>query len=478
VDPSVFSVTAATNSDENSDPALAVLFKRIGTGGTALSDADYVYAVIKHYLPKSYGLVEKLHAMGNIAGLLSATDVVMTAVRLAAAEFYPTTGKPLTDWESPSKQQFHSLIKQKQADNDFLLKGFLPLVEHGSLMTAFDRLTALLKYDPDNNPNGLPLHAFPLLKRPLIQILLRWIRCAHLSNPTDLDSLLNNSRDDILRFVMYWQLCVIDPAKASLQAFKILVPEDAPFPAKQIVTAFIESGVARPVIAPDKLDKTLVYTADANKIRGWKRFVIPLKMKQEDKLAIDLYRSWWGRNVGQHTRPMLLWLQRETVAGFQGSPVADREEDTPYDYDHICPSNHWNNWSGSAGNIDSLMQFIDKVKGEDGEGHLYIGNSIGNLRVWDSSMNRHDGDATPTEKLKLDDEIERGKLLNGSAIHASEIDGWKACSEGKRSWNSDRALAFQQVVEQRAFTLYERYYHELDFSVWNEALVETPQTEQ
>jgi hypothetical protein len=34
-----------TDARENVDPALAVLFKRIGTGGTALTDADYVYSI-------------------------------------------------------------------------------------------------------------------------------------------------------------------------------------------------------------------------------------------------------------------------------------------------------------------------------------------------------------------------------------------------------------------------------------------------
>lgn len=160
---------------------------------------------------------------------------------------------------------------------------------------------------------------------------------------------------------------------------------------------------------------------------------------------------------------MLLWLQRETVAEFDGSPVAGREEDTPYDYDHICPVNHWGNWTGSSkGN--RLIDFLAK---ENNGGHWRVGNSIGNLRVWQSGENRSYGDATPSEKLKFDNPIERDKLLQQSAIDSSQIEGWKICSDGEKCWNETRAQAFQQVIEQRAFALYKCFYCELGFSEWS-----------
>ncbi len=66
----------------------------------------------------------------------------------------------------------------------------------------------------------------------------------------------------------------------------------------------------------------------------------------------------------------------------------------------------------------------------------------------------------------------RNELLKQSAIDPLQIEGWRACSSGERSWNKVRALAFQKVVEQRAFSLYERYYNELRFSEWHENLPE------
>lgn len=442
--------------DDISDPPLAVLFKRIGTGGTSLSDADYVYSVIKHHLPESYDLAETLHAKHNIAGLLSATDLVMTAVRLAAAE-YKSDGKFLTDWESPTKQEFHRLIKHK----DFLENGFLPLIQNNELEIAFSALTDLIQYREENNPLGLPLHAFPLLKRPLIQVLLRWIRCVQTGKPSDLNSELNKSRADVLRFIMYWLLCVTDSKKASSIVFEQLQNCDGIFSGEGVYRALLEKQVAIPIVAPETIKcikEDVAFSKDLTKLRGWKRF---LQTDESQKWVIALYQRWWGNG---YVHPALLWLQRNYVATFEGSPVAGRDEDTPYDYDHICPSNHWGD-----GRSNNLGQFLAKEGGDSG-GHWRVGNSIGNVRVWDSRKNRSDGDAAPNIKLELDsDTPERTTLLQQSAIDSSQIEQWKTCSgkEGEgRSWDEPRVEAFQDVVEKRAFTLYEHFYNELGFAEW------------
>jgi hypothetical protein len=455
---------AAVATDESNDPPLAILFKRIGTGGTPLSDADYVYSVIKHRIPETYTLVEELHRPGNIARLLSATDVVMTAVRLGAAEFSGSASKPLTDWESPNKQDFHRLIKHP----GFLIDGFLPLIKTTALTQAFDALGILLEYERDTNPNGIPSHAFPLLNRPLVQVLLRWIRIAQRSHPVDLSAVLSKSRSDVLRFVMYWQLCVTDPRKASLLAWEVLAstkPETG-FPDCDMYRIFLDKKVAVPVVSPAWIKKTKRDVAfsptDLSRLRGWTRFDTRQATTAE-KLVIDFYQRWWG-NGRTYVHPLLLWLQRDTVSGFEGSPVAGRDEDTPYDYDHICPANHWGNWTGEKG-ADRLINFL--VDG-DGNGHWRVGNSIGNMRVWQSEKNRSDGAAAPSKKLELDNLETRSALRAQSSIDATQIAGWKDCS-GERSWNDARVKAFQQVVEQRAFALYERFYTELGFSEWPEA---------
>ena len=339
-------------------------------------------------------------------------------------------------------------------------------------------LTNLLEYNSDTNPKGLPLHAFPVLNRPLVQVLLRWIRCVQLNSLNDVASVLNSNRDEVLRFIMYWQLCVIEPKKASEEVFQLLKVTNTNFPGEKIYITLVEKNVALPIFSPEQIleiNRNVVY-ADSNNLRGWKRFLIKQETEEKEKKVIQLYNRWWGSNPNRYTHPLLLWLQRKAVSDFTGNPVAGREEDTPYDYDHICPSKHWGDWTGSGANADSLLQFVEKSN--DDKGHVYVGNSIGNLRVWDSSKNRSDGDKAPNIKLEFDNpkQCERDMLLEQSAINHSQTEKWLICSgelDKERSWSPERALAFQQVVEQRAFSLYERFYNELSFSAWLEKPPET-----
>jgi hypothetical protein len=126
---------------------------------------------------------------------------------------------------------------------------------------------------------------------------------------------------------------------------------------------------------------------------------------------------------------------------------------------------------GESYKDDCIMQFLARPKNG---GHWHLGNSIGNLRVWESSKNRSDGDAAPSIKLNIDNNKELDSfetLLQQSAIDPSQIDDWRICSgdePNRRSWNENRVQAFQRVVEKRAFTLYIRFYTDLVFSAWPE----------
>jgi hypothetical protein len=82
----------SASRDADKDPGLAILFRRVGSNGTGLSNADYVFSVIKHHCPETHDLVEAIHSPAqdelreyNIAALLAPADIVGAAVRLAAA---------------------------------------------------------------------------------------------------------------------------------------------------------------------------------------------------------------------------------------------------------------------------------------------------------------------------------------------------------------------------------------------------------
>lgn len=448
---------------EDEEPELAILFKRVGAGGTALSDADYAYSLIKDLRPECHTLVENLHASKNVASTLSATNLVMTAVRLAAADH------GLTDRDAPTKSEYHRLL----VDSQFLDKHFFPALNQ--LPTAFAALHGALLYS-DSNANGIPLLAFPYLRRPLVQVLLRWLFLK--------PDVTDDDRGEMLRFSLFWMLCVTDGKKASVVAFKMLrtsVGEKLPsrFPGKTIGEALVGQGYACPLASPETLEQVndLVRTSSPKErpMRGWNsRFGDdPAEDKVKQTLR-RLYSRWWNNGNG-HTHPMLLWLQREYLdAKFDANPLAGRDEDTPYDYDHILPANHWGNWTGSGAGA-RLLEFTEPGA------HRIVGNGIGNVRIWGSSDNRSDGDKPPSYKLALKSlpnenpaeniEGKRFGLLRDSCVsdETEHCRDWELASgelTDFRKWTRERALAFQRAVEHRSFRLYERYFNEAGFALW------------
>lgn len=456
-----------TQGTANNDPPLAVLFKRIGTNGTPLSDADYVYSVIKHLRPETYDLVETLHHKGNVASLLMATDLVMSAVRLATVTWKPDDDKPVSDMENPTKQEFHRLLQR----GDFIKESFLPLIQgdqyDAEIARYFDDVQNMLSYrtGPDV---GLPKQAFPLLKRPLVQVLLRLAQVGYLKNRED-----RERRYDVMRLVLSWLVATTDPSKASRLAYEVIKNEHASgaMLGQAIHNRLLADGAAVRLATPADIEKRpgLAFSASTSLLRGESRFDARQQGDESNQAVYSFYRNHWWR-PWTHQHPILLWLQREMVAqclDTETDPMAGKDEDTPYDYDHILPYSHWGYWTGVKWG-DRLPDFADTPK------QIWVvGNGIGNVRVWASSLNRSDGDAPPIHKLGLD-VLDHGcrDLLEYSAIRSEQqhISGWREASgyAKHRSWTKERTSAFQRVVEERTFYLYEHYFEELEFFKWYE----------
>ena len=418
--------------------------------------------MIKHRRPETFDLVEKLHQKPTVANLLTATDLVMSTVRLAAVTWKPEDGKPVQDMENPSKQDFNRLIERGGFIDEFLQ---LIRVDRGAAIASyFDQVQAILDYQGGSD-TGLPKQAFPLLGRPLVQVLLRLAQVGYLNNVKD-----TALRKDVLRLVLFWLVAVINGSKASRLAYDVIKKEcDSNIElGRAIYDRLVEEEAAVPIPLPNDITDRpgLAFsTAETKQLRGEPRF--HSNKHGEDTSTYDFYRQHWWR-PWTHQHPILLWLQREMVHENldKVDPMAGKDEDTPYDYDHILPCSHWKNWTGTARG-DRLIDFVDPAERKQ---ISVVGNAIGNIRVWDSVLNRALGEASPAEKLKLDaPDGERRTLLKDSAIRIDQIQYWNLASGVKdkyRSWNRERALAFQSAVEKRTFDLYQRYFDELEFAEW------------
>jgi hypothetical protein len=464
-----------TSAPDSTEPPLALLFNRIGSNSTRLSDNDYVYAILKHLRPEVHQMVTALHdhdsgdGHGSVASLMSSTDLALTALRLACA----TDPEIKTDPENPDKEDFHKLIKT----DGFLDRSFLPVLTSGVMRQHFDQVLGFLDYREGADP-GLPRHALPHLSRPLVQVLLRLSQVGYLA---DSDSIQNESRRcDALRFVLQWWLCAKDNRKASKKAYLVVAQaiQEGHFGdtlGYRMMDALLRDGLALAMPSPSLLQARPGLTdsraSHANDIVGVNRFN-PLSEDEADKQLCDFWQHWC--TPSSHRYPLLLWLQRSYVATMDGDPVAGRDEDTPYDYDHILPHLHWGDWTGYAKGT-RILEFMKKP--------YVIGNCIGNIRAWGSSDNRSDGALAPAKKLLLipeDDledlqsmeerQIKSLSLLESSGIEPEQAKFWISClpvkGTGDRCWSFQRTKNFEIAVEQRAFSLYRRFYQEPDFQSW------------
>lgn len=447
------------------DPALAVLFQRIGTGGTALSNADYVFSVLKHHNPECHSLVQAALNKENIAALFEPVTLVTTAVRLTAAQL------GAADYPKIDKHQFAQLMKIPE----FLSSFNRNIASDGPFLTQLSGLLHAMRYDGSEGDIGLPKHALCLIDLPVLEAMLLWMQNCYIS---EIDAA---TRFRLVRFAIYWRLAVIDRDKADKLVFELLKKHTSPsaFPEEDLVHRLIENELALPMVAPETYtaDKEVLgklihcpphTSEDAHRIlRGWERFDVDVLLGGNEAIdgeqrkmleaALKLYRRF-ANGAGPHwnyRHTLLLWLQRAYVwKTFEDTPALPGSDDeTPYDFDHIIPANDWSGWTGYSKDHDpNCLPFYRRDRGQPAE--QWIGNSIGNVRVWESSDNRSLGKTSPADRLNSDEDR--------AATVVGNDEDWEAC-ESDRKWTSELAAAFQQAIETRTFNLYNKLCADLNF---------------
>lgn len=364
-------------------------------------------------------------------------------------------------------------------------------------------LDAIAYQSSETSPDiGLPKHALCLMQIHALEVILYWLQI----QSNEHCNAAQKNRDRLIRFTLCWHLTVLDAPKASMECFKELKmltgsSNVMEFPEKQLMAMLASKELALPIYSPSELEKIVtlpirlskdekdllqpVFLTQSDKVtglRGWRRFVADVDGALEEaertrrQKAVKLYERWWNLRGG-YSHTLLLWLQRVYVFRQfeEKSAQPGMEDETPYDFDHICPQSHWYGWTGiPQGNrlIDFPAEDKKKISGADEQGYWRLGNAIGNVRVWDSSDNRGDGDASPSKKLKLipfaetDQIVVTNDLLRDSVISSDETQAWISCSsdtDSKSHWTEKRAENFQKAIELRTFNLYQRFYADLKF---------------
>jgi hypothetical protein len=333
-------INASAVMDENLPDNLPLLYDRIGAGGTPLSNEERLFSLYKYHQPEFHDIVRDIYENEECGRVMVPSKIAASAIRIANALAHQrrdvNSGRNARPDEGngiPDVNQFASAIAQDTEDkNGVNLRGSLDelfgivngvVAGEGRFSNVFIRLFGALRYDKELNPLGLPKVVLCHLPPNLIHVLLFWL----LQERTDAQ-LCNN---DLIRFAMFWLLCSRNNDKISTLCFTRMresVKDEIPL--EDLFRAIREdSSLSRELVEPGEMDRILV-----GKKREWRSprdRIEKLEPPVEPLAAEMVERWWWDQN---HFLP---WLQRAYLdAAFpEYDPTADREDDTPYDVDHI-----------------------------------------------------------------------------------------------------------------------------------------------
>lgn len=441
---------------------LLELFERIGAGGTPLSVEERLYSIYKSHVPYIRDAVDAIHRQAG--RVLSPTKIAATAIRIAYAEAHSyrndtpdvaTFSKAMVD---PNETNFKNNLKT------LVPIGSLELEGKGALLLSFLTVGRLLRHEEGTGHFWIPEVLLVSLPAELWQVLAYWAW----KHPNIGNSKV--SREEAVRFSLFWHFAVLNNEKAARWAFDYIKNdmENLEFPGVALYELFIGSKgsdhCAHKLVLPEEFERRQLKEATSKWRTDAERFIM------ENDARNEIGSHWWWSG-----KKMLPWLQRDYIRRvFPGyAPLTDHEDDVPYDVDHMCPSKDWGeDWRTLQHRLDIDKSLVERVH----ECREAVGGAIGNLQLLESSENRGYQAGDVADKMPFilrDDEppnVEDAKHMADFAFAPKDRKLWKRVSRqgpaDNRRWNEDRLEAFQQAVEQRAAWLYRCFHDDLGYELW------------
>lgn len=409
-------------------------FGRLGQGGTRLSDDELTYSIIKYWYPEiNDRMKEIMQDGGRLAGEV---DLVLAALRVAKTMRPWDNAK---EWEvigRPSPIFVAQLSEKKEVESEF--KAMIGLDGRPSkLANALKGVRDTLVFNKETHPQGLPNMLLARLPSELIDVLILF----DVKRPSG-NRLQNNGYHVLRAFVLHWLLFVGDGAKAAWHAFQHALEKNNPLTEKDLILDYEKEGISRFLPRSTMLSNLRKEVEDGNHLlRQWTERFTKVDLEDERKPGEAL--RVLSTNI-ELIKRALIWLQRDYIVDeFPAyNPLSDRDEDLPFDLDHIVPSDIFGfDWR----NRDSRLKqdvICDNFRWQRG----LVGNSLGNFRWLSASDNRgrHEGACTPVNSK------------NGDRVN-NHVDWNKIIPQDKNRqlWSKEDIASFQRLIDFRTLDLYE-----------------------
>jgi hypothetical protein len=199
----------------------ALFFERVGQGGMRLSKADLLYSLIKYFHPK---IAEPSARAAQNFFMVDELEFALASLRLVVAEYLD--GKEVADWlyDRPHPALLKrilspdAIVSDSPAGQDWSQfrdhLGIRLLSEKGSTLELVRRLEKSLRFHLKDNPRGLPEALLTSASRSDFVDCTVWLaRCMAKSGQID------EHKEVLISFALYWLFFVKDPDKAARQFF-------------------------------------------------------------------------------------------------------------------------------------------------------------------------------------------------------------------------------------------------------------------
>lgn len=402
-------------------------FGRLGQGGTALSNDELTYSVVKHHYPEVHDRMREI-TEGHAGRLASEVNLVLAALRVA---------KVTAPWDDPGNWQIHGRPQpafvsrlRNLPDVSEKFRQLIPENPGGKLKELLESIRLRLVYDKTTNPTGLPVILLARLPHELVDVLL----LMESQRPPQEEQAYS-----LPAFVLYWLLFVRDSEKAANILFRRFCQKKViwqPDTGNQLIRLFEEQRIARRLPGVKLLEKARNEIEDGGYLlRSWGERFAALDVNAERPTG-DAMRIL--STHGELIRLALMWLQRDYLSTqFPNyDPTSNHDEDLPIDLDHLVPRIKFGDgWRQQQGHLD----FFDE---KENFRHMreVVGNSLGNYRWLDAATNRS----------RQADEIDES---DSSRDFIENVPGWNELIK-KDKWDHNDVASFQRMIDLRSLAIY------------------------
>lgn len=446
-------------------------FGRLGQGGTALTNDEFTYSMIKYRYPSVHDQIQQV--MMEAGRLTSEVDLVLGALRVAKTL---APREQAEDWRilsRPTPEFVSELDTWAKAKGRFLslmsYSGTQGAARRGELEQALIAIRHALGHSGDS-PNGLPPMLLARFPRELVDVLI-------LLGVKKGDGRHWSKSDQgaLQAFILHWLLFVTNNEKAAWEVFKEALRSEWDFSqltAQELIRTFEKDGLALFIPRSDavaKLKNGLGESASNNGLlRTWAE-----RFTEADE--VDAHQPGEALRVlstnSELIKRALMWLQRDyLISRFSHyDPTSSRDEDLPVDLDHLIPHTLFgDDWRLQQKRLDNSVD-----KDNFWNQRHNIGNSLGNYRWLCASENRRrkagglrvGRQEDDPGSLQLEERPDAYDLIPNPAE-------WNRIIPERREdqlWSARDIAKFQFLIDMRTLDLYGRLLSVMEIVLPDEA---------